>query len=58
MQFLSEHVGIRGVEVDALDDPARAFYLKFGFITLLDNPLHLFLPMSAIRLLGLPSIDP
>ena len=30
----------------------RKFYEKFGFVPLLDNPQHLFLPMSIIRKLG------
>jgi hypothetical protein len=28
---------------------AQAFYLKYGFAQLADEPLHLFLPMSVIR---------
>ncbi len=50
---LSEQVGIRAVEVDALNDAARSFYLKFGFRPLLDDPRHLFLPMHEIRKLKL-----
>lgn len=50
---ISEQVGIRAVEVDALDDNARNFYLKFGFRPLLDDPRHLFLPMQEIRRLKL-----
>jgi GNAT superfamily N-acetyltransferase len=51
---IAEQVGIRAVEVDALDEAARQFYyLKFGFITLRDDPLHLFLPMQVVRRLGL-----
>lgn len=46
---ISEQVGIRAVEVDAIDDAARGFYLKFGFRSLLDDPRHLFLPMHEIR---------
>jgi predicted GNAT family N-acyltransferase len=52
---ISEQVGIRAVEVDALDDSAKRFYLKFGFRSLLDDPRHLFLPMHEIRKL---SLDP
>lgn len=55
-QHLAEHVGIRAVEVDAIDDAARQFYLKFGFVSLLDDPNHLFLSMSVIRKLQLPPI--
>jgi GNAT superfamily N-acetyltransferase len=50
---ISEQIGIRAVEVDALDDAARKFYLKFGFRPLLDDRRHLFLPMHEIRKLKL-----
>jgi GNAT superfamily N-acetyltransferase len=50
---ISQQVGIRAVEVDAIDDQARNFYLKFGFCSLLDDPHHLFLPMHEIRKLKL-----
>jgi GNAT superfamily N-acetyltransferase len=53
IEVLAEQVGIPAVEVDAIDDVARNFYLKFGFVPLLDDPHHLFLPMSAVRGLGL-----
>jgi GNAT superfamily N-acetyltransferase len=57
-EYLSGQVGIRAVEVDAVDEAARNFYLKFGFAPLLDNPHHLFLPMHVIRKLGLPPLTP
>lgn len=50
---ISEQVGIRAVEVDALDDSARSFYLKYGFRSLLDDARHLFLPMHEVRKLKL-----
>ncbi len=53
-ELLAEQLGIRAIEVDAIDDAARKFYLKFGFVPLLDNPQHLFLPMSIIRKLVAP----
>lgn len=37
------------VIVDAIDDAARTFYLREGFIELPDHPMRLFLPMSTIR---------
>lgn len=52
-QDISEHLGVHAVVVDALNDGARAFYLKYGFSALLDDPLHLFLSMKKIRQLGL-----
>jgi GNAT superfamily N-acetyltransferase len=55
IELLADQVGIRAVEVDAIDDAARNFYLNFGFMPLLDDPGHLYLPMPAIRKLGLVS---
>ena len=52
-ELLTQQLGIRAVEVDAIDESARQFYLKFGFIPLEDDPSHLFLPMNVIRKLDL-----
>lgn len=46
---IAEQLGIYAVEVYALNDEARAFYLKFGFQPLLDDTLHLYLPMKTLR---------
>jgi hypothetical protein len=35
--------------VDAIDEPAKAFYGKYGFVPLQDNPLHLYLPVATIE---------
>jgi hypothetical protein len=32
--------------------------LRHGFITLKDDPHHLFLPISVVRKLGLPPLGP
>jgi hypothetical protein len=48
-QFVAEQTGVRAVEVEAIDESARRFYLKFGSTELLDDPGHLFIPMSVIR---------
>ena len=53
---LAEHVGVRAIEVVALDDDARRFYVKFGFVSLWDDQQHLFLPIQAIRKLGSPPL--
>ena len=55
-QYLGDQVGIRAVEVDAIDDAAQAFYLRFGFTPLIDEPRHLYLPMQVIRKLSLPPL--
>ena len=50
---VAETVGIVAVEVHAIDDEARAFYLKYGFISLMDDLRHLYLPIKTIKkLLG------
>jgi hypothetical protein len=53
---ISEQIGVRAVEVDAMDDVARGFYLRYGFASLRDDPNHLFLPMQVIRKMKLPPI--
>jgi len=45
----SESVGVYAVDVVALHDRAKAFYLKYGFLEMLDEPLHLFMPLGTIR---------
>ena len=46
---LAEQLGVHAVEVDAIDYQARSFYLKYGFVSLTDDPRHLFLPVATIR---------
>jgi GNAT superfamily N-acetyltransferase len=45
---LSEQLGLHAVEVDAIDEEAKAFYEKFGFVALNDRALHLYLPIATI----------
>jgi len=50
---LADGLGIHPIEVDALDDTAANFYHKYGFTPLLDNPLHMYLPVATItKVLG------
>jgi predicted GNAT family N-acyltransferase len=46
-------VGIYAVVVNALDESAKNFYLKYGFQELPDDHLHLHLPLKTIERLGL-----
>jgi GNAT superfamily N-acetyltransferase len=46
---LADGLGIHAVEVHAIDEQARTFYEKYGFVPLLDHRLHLFLPVATIR---------
>ena len=55
-EYLATKIGIRAVEVDAIDDSARQFYERYGFLSLADDRSHLFLPLSDIRQLKLPPL--
>ncbi len=46
-------VALYAVEVTAIDEEAKGFYLKYGFTPLLDDPLHLYLSLKAIQHLRL-----
>jgi GNAT superfamily N-acetyltransferase len=54
--YISQHIGVRAVEVHALDNAARRFYLKYGFVSLRDDQDHLFLSMQVVRQLKLPPL--
>jgi GNAT superfamily N-acetyltransferase len=50
---LSAELALHAVEVEAIDETARNFYLKYGFTPLADDPLHLYLSMKTVEKLGL-----
>lgn len=52
-QRAAKIVGIYAVVVDALDESVKSFYWKYGFNSLIDDPLHLYLPMKAVEKLDL-----
>jgi ribosomal protein S18 acetylase RimI-like enzyme len=45
VQTASEQIGVYALLVDAKDDSAKNFYLKYGFISLVDDSMTLFLPL-------------
>ncbi len=45
---LAEQLGVHAVEVDAIDQAAKTFYEKYGFVQLQDHPLHLYLAIATI----------
>ncbi|ANV89106.1 GNAT family N-acetyltransferase [Picosynechococcus sp. PCC 7117] len=47
----SQTIGSLVVVVEALNERARRFYLKYGFIPFLQAPLNLYLPMKSIEAL-------
>jgi predicted N-acetyltransferase YhbS len=46
---MNQNAGCVVVIVDAKDDEAKQFYLKYGFLAMLDKPLRLILPMGKIE---------
>ncbi len=55
-EYLAVKIGIRAVEVDAINQAAKLFQKRYGFLALTDDPHHLFLPMHIIRKLQLPPL--
>lgn len=49
----SSRVGIYAVDVFALNDTARSFYVKHGFLELQDEKFHLFLSIKDVLALNL-----
>ncbi|BAZ17568.1 acetyltransferase, GNAT family protein [Calothrix sp. NIES-4071] len=45
---LSSEIGIFAVTVAAINEKAKEFYLKYGFIPLVDNEFTLFIPIKTI----------
>lgn len=46
---ITNHIGSIGVLVDAKDERARNFYLRYGFNSVLSSDLKLFIPNSVIK---------
>lgn len=49
--LIAEQAGVIGLFVDAKNDSARAFYERYGFVALPNQPLQLFLPTETLRLI-------
>ena len=47
--YASQAMAVYAVVVEALDNNAKNFYQKFGFITFPNKPITLFLPMQTIK---------
>jgi ribosomal protein S18 acetylase RimI-like enzyme len=52
----SRNIASVAVVVDAIDEHARAFYRRYGFIDIPNRPNRLFLPMKTVTQL-FPDID-
>jgi GNAT superfamily N-acetyltransferase len=55
-EYLANKIGIGAVEVHAINEAARRFYERYGFLSLRDDPQHLFLPLHVVRKLKLPPL--
>ena len=47
--FIAKDIGVRALLVHALDDTAKAFYMRYGFIESPIDPLTLFLPCKQLQ---------
>jgi ribosomal protein S18 acetylase RimI-like enzyme len=45
----AEQVPAHAIVLDATDEQAKAFYERYGFLELTDDPLHLYLPLDSVR---------
>lgn len=46
---LATHIGARAIEAHAKNAVAREFYIKYGFVSLVDDVQHLYLAMDTAR---------
>ena len=53
LSLIANELGIYAVELYALTEGAKQFYLKYGFIPLKDDDKHLYLPIKTIIQSGL-----
>jgi ribosomal protein S18 acetylase RimI-like enzyme len=53
IEAAAQSIGIHAIEVVAIDDPAKRFYLKYGFVELKDDPYHLYISLKTVARLGL-----
>jgi GNAT superfamily N-acetyltransferase len=47
-QEISRTVGVYAVDLWSKDEEARSFYIKYGFLELQDDRLHLYLPLATV----------
>ncbi len=47
--LISEQLGVYAIEVHALNEHVRKFYMSFGFQQLEDDLLHLYMPLATVK---------
>ncbi|WP_016949263.1 GNAT family N-acetyltransferase [Anabaena sp. PCC 7108] len=50
---IADNAGVIGLFVDAKDEKAQTYYQRYGFVSLVDIPLEMFLPLETIKKLFL-----
>jgi GNAT superfamily N-acetyltransferase len=50
---VADELGIYAVELFAINETAKSFYLRYGFTELADDPYHVYLSLKNIRKLNL-----
>ena len=50
---IADELGIYAVELFALNENAKKFYLRYGFTALIDDEKHLYLPVATLKKSGL-----
>lgn len=53
---LSNLIGVRAIEVEAINDSAKKFYARYGFTEFKDRPLHLYMMIHLVKALNLPRL--
>ncbi len=51
--LVAAELGVYAIELYALTDNAKRFYLKYGFVALTDDEKHLYLPIETLKKSGL-----
>jgi ribosomal protein S18 acetylase RimI-like enzyme len=46
---ISQQLGVYCVDLRAIDERAKGFYMRYGFVALESDPLHLYLPIATVE---------
>ena len=53
LRLAATELAVAAIEVVAIDDNAKRFYERLGFLSLHDNPRHMYLSIKTAGKLGL-----
>ncbi len=46
--WVAQEVGVYAITVKAMDDRAKSFYQQYGFVALVDDPMHLYMLVATV----------